>query len=138
MELITLKTFESPIEAHILRSKLESEQIDAFVFDEHSVGMNQFLSNAIGGVKVKIKKEDTDRAMKVLEEIDASNYTNDLDEILVCPKCGSNEYYSNYKSMKGGKGLLSLLSSIISWVYPIYYKNVFKCKKCGEEFNGLQ
>lgn len=87
MELITLKTFESPIEAHVLRSKLESEQIDAFVFDEHSVGMNQFLSNAIGGVKVKIKKEDTDRAMKVLDEIDASNYTNDLDEILVSPKC---------------------------------------------------
>ncbi len=27
MELITLKAFENPIEAHILRSKLESENI---------------------------------------------------------------------------------------------------------------
>ena len=138
MELITLKTFETPIEAHILRSKLESENIDAFVFDEHSVGINQFLSNAIGGVKVKIKEEDTARAMKVLDEINATYYTNDLDEIIVCPKCGSKAYYSYFKSMKGRKGLLSLLSSILFWAYPIYYKNVFKCKKCGEEFDGLQ
>ncbi|MFV0197066.1 DUF2007 domain-containing protein [uncultured Empedobacter sp.] len=138
MELITLKTFETPIEAHILRSKLESENIDAFVFDEHSVGINQFLSNAIGGVKVKIKEEDTARAMKVLDEINATDYTNDLDEIIVCPKCGSKAYYSYFKSMKGRKGLLSLLSSILFWVYPIYYKNVFKCKKCEEEFDGLQ
>ncbi|MFV0154932.1 DUF2007 domain-containing protein [Empedobacter falsenii] len=138
MKLITLKTFETPIEAHILRSKLESENIDAFVFDEHSVGINQFLSNAIGGVKVKIKEEDTARAMKVLDEINATDYTNDLDEIIVCPKCGSKAYYSYFKSMKGRKGLLSLLSSILFWVYPIYYKNVFKCKKCEEEFDGLQ
>lgn len=138
MELITLKTFETPIEAHILRSKLESENIDAFVFDEHSIGINQFLSNAIGGVKVKIKEEDTARAMKVLDEINATDYTNDLDEIIVCPKCGSKAYYSYFKSMKGRKGLLSLLSSILFWVYPIYYKNVFKCKKCEEEFDGLQ
>ncbi len=135
MELITLKTFEGPIEAHILRSKLESEDIEAFVFDEHSVGVNQFLSNAIGGVKVKIKSEDTERAMLVLKEIDETNYTDDEENIVVCPKCGSNEYYSNFKSVKGGKGLLSLLSSIAFWVYPIYYKTVYKCKKCNEEFN---
>lgn len=135
MELITLKVFDSAIEAHILRTKLESEQIDAFVFDEHSVGMNPLYGQALGGVKVKIKKEDSIRANEVLEEIDQLDYTNDLDEIIACPNCGSKEYYSNYKSMKGTKGLLSILASVFFWVYPIYYKTVFKCKKCDEEFN---
>ena len=133
MELITLKTFETPIEAHILKSKLESEDIEAFVFDEHSVGVNQFLSNTIGGVKVKIKSSDSERATLILKEIEHTNYTYDNENVVVCPKCGSNEFYSNYKSMKGGKGLLSLLSSVAFWVHPIYYKTVYKCKKCNED-----
>ena len=77
MELITLKAFESPIEAHILRSKLESENIEAFIFDELSVGINFYLSNAMGGVKVKIKKEDTERALSVLKEIEENGFYDD-------------------------------------------------------------
>ncbi|WP_282629516.1 putative signal transducing protein [Empedobacter sedimenti] len=79
MELITLKTFESPIEAHILRSKLESENIEAFIFDELSVGINFYLSNAMGGVKVKIRKEDSERALNVLKEIEENGlYEDDI------------------------------------------------------------
>lgn len=138
MELITLKIFDNSIGAHILRTKLESENIQAFVFDEHSVGINPIYGQALGGVKVKVNESDLEQAELILKEIEQTDYTNDLDEVIVCPKCGSKEYYSNYKSMKGAKGLLSILTSFLFWVYPIYYKNVFKCKKCGEEFNGLQ
>ena len=77
MELITLKAFESPIEAHILRYKLESENIEAFIFDELSVGINFYLSNAMGGVKVKIRKEDTERALSVLKEIEENGFYDD-------------------------------------------------------------
>lgn len=136
MELITLKVLDSSIEAHILRSKLESEDIDAFVFDEHSISMNPLFTQALGGIRLKIRKEDHEKALSILKEIDETNYTNDLNEVIVCPKCGSDEYYSNFKSMKGGKGLLSILSAFIFSVYPIYYKTVYKCKKCNEEFTG--
>ena len=74
MELITLKVFDSPIEAHILRSKLESEDIESFVFDEHSVGINMLYAQAIGGVKLKIRETDSERALSVLEEINNTKY----------------------------------------------------------------
>ena len=135
MELITLKVFDSPIEAHILRSKLESEDIESFVFDEHSVGINMLYAQAIGGVKLKIRETDSERALCVLEEINNTKYTDDNEELIICPTCGSNDFYTNFKSSKGTKGLISTLTSFIFWVYPIYQKNVLKCKNCDTEID---
>ncbi|MEG0696233.1 putative signal transducing protein [Algoriella sp.] len=135
MELVTLKVFDSPIEAHILRSKLESENIESFVFDEHSVGINMLYAQAIGGVKLKIRQTDSEKAWSILEEINNTKYTDDNENIIVCPSCGGNDFFTNYKSSKGTKGLLSTLASFLFWVYPIYQKNVLKCKNCDTEID---
>ncbi|MGJ3255801.1 MAG: DUF2007 domain-containing protein [Alcanivorax sp.] len=47
--MITVARFSMPDEAHIAKSRLESEGIPAFVADEHTVGMNWLYSNAMGG-----------------------------------------------------------------------------------------
>jgi hypothetical protein len=33
--MITIKTFDNPVEAHILKSRLESEGIHCYLFDEN-------------------------------------------------------------------------------------------------------
>jgi len=67
MGLITIKTFPNAIEAHLLRTKLESEGIPCFVFDENIIGMNPFFNIAVGGVKLKIDDRDEARVKLLLE-----------------------------------------------------------------------
>ena len=75
MELITLKSFENPIEAHILRSLLENENIEVFIFDELSTVINPYIAYGNGGIKVKIKREDEEKALKVLKDIEDNPFT---------------------------------------------------------------
>ncbi|GAF03390.1 hypothetical protein JCM21142_42060 [Saccharicrinis fermentans DSM 9555 = JCM 21142] len=50
-----------------------------------------------------------------------------------CPECESTDFYTGFKSMKGIKRILSTVISLALMVFPIYYKTVYKCKKCGNE-----
>ena len=69
MELITFRTFNNPIEAHLLRTKLESEGIPSFLFDENIMAFNPFYNSALGGVKLKINKLDLERVEEILREM---------------------------------------------------------------------
>jgi len=53
MELVTFKTFNNPIEAHLCKTKLESEDILYFIFDENMVSLNPFYNYMLGGIKLK-------------------------------------------------------------------------------------
>ena len=56
MALSTIKTFETPIEAHLLKVKFESEDVHCFLFDEEIVQLNPLYNVATGGVKLKVRK----------------------------------------------------------------------------------
>lgn len=62
--------FTYPHEAHLAKSKLESEGIEVFLKDELTTQVNNFYSNAIGGVKLFVKNEDMLTAKKILTEGD--------------------------------------------------------------------
>ena len=64
--LVTVATFNQPIEAHVVKGRLESEGIETFLADEHVISMNPFYSNAVGGVKVQVAEEDVEEALKIL------------------------------------------------------------------------
>jgi hypothetical protein len=134
MELVTLKVFDNAIDAHILKCKLESEDIACFIFDEHLVTMNPLYNLAVGGIKLKINLHDVARAKSIIREIENLPYTNNQEEIICCPKCASEDLYSNFKSIKNFKGIMASLISFFFIVFPIYYKSVYKCKKCNFEF----
>ncbi len=61
-----IMTFTYPHEAYIVKSKLESEGIPVQVRDELTAQVNNFYSNAIGGVKLLIPETDYDRAIEIL------------------------------------------------------------------------
>lgn len=134
MELVTVRTFENSIQAHLLKSKLESEGITCYLFDENIVGLNPLYNITVGGIKLKINKFDMDKASMIIQEVDQSKLTNDQGESLKCTNCHSEEIYSGFKSMKGIKGILSVIISFLLIVFPIYFKTVKKCKACGYEF----
>lgn len=60
MKLITVATYTYPHEMAISKSKLEAYGIECFVRDELTVQVNNFYSNAIGGVKLEVKENEAD------------------------------------------------------------------------------
>jgi len=105
-----------------------------FLFDENIVGLNPLFNITVGGIKLKIHESDIDRASSIIKEIEKAIITNELGDVVKCPNCQSADLYSGFKSMKGTKGIFSAIISFLFMVFPIYYKTVYKCKECGQEF----
>jgi len=68
-QFITIANFQYPHQAHIIQSKLEAAGIEVFLKDELTVQSHNFLSNAVGGVKLQVKASDAEEAIKLLKEM---------------------------------------------------------------------
>jgi len=136
VNLVTIKTFDNAIGAHILQARLEDEGIIAHVHDENIMTVNPLLNVAVGGVKLKVDETDAQKALEIIAEIDQAPHTNDQDEVIVCPNCQSKELYSDFKSMKSAGGVIAGISSFLFGIFPFYYKRLYRCKECGTEFKG--
>lgn len=134
MNLVTIKSFDNGINAHILKNALESEDIACFIYDENIVTLNPLLDFAVGGVKVKINEEDVEKARKIIHELDEKPYTDEQNHAIQCPNCGSKHLIANFKSNKSPQGIFASIVSLLLMVYPIYYKSVYKCRDCDTEF----
>ena len=134
MALTTLTTFGNFIEAHLLKSKLESEGIACFLLDEHMVTLNPLYNVTIGGIKLKVDEKDQERALEIINEIGATAITDEEGREVDCPNCGSNNLASGVISMRGMKGIFSALISFLFMIFPIYYKRVYRCNSCNTQF----
>ncbi|HKJ33276.1 MAG TPA: hypothetical protein VKA34_15680 [Balneolales bacterium] len=109
-QLITIASFSLAHQAHLLKSKLESEGIPCILADEYTITMAWFYSNALGGIKVQIPSEYYEEAIKIIDQdfseelknlndfelgvtVDLEQEENeeyyDVDEIIECPFCHS-------------------------------------------------
>lgn len=136
-DLITFRTFDNAINAHIIKTRLESEEIECYLFDENISTLNPLYNLTIGGIKLKIKSTDLEQAEEIVKESESPELLDEDNKKIECPKCKSTEFYSGFKSMKGIKGILSAIISLSLMVFPLYYKTVYKCKTCGYEFTEL-
>lgn len=134
MELVTLKTFDNLVEAHLIKSKLESEDLPCFLFDENIMALNPLYNFTVDGIKLKVNKFDFEKAHEILSEIDSTPITTSDDHVLICPKCQSQNLHNRFKSMKGFKGIISAIVALVLIVFPIYYELLYQCKDCGHSF----
>ncbi len=134
MRFETLKIFDSAIEAHILKNRLESEGIVCHILDENIVTLDPLLNFAVGGIRLQVSESDFVKAKGVLAEIEATPLRNEQDESIHCPSCSSTQLYSDFKSFKDVKGIVSIIAAFFFTVFPIYSKSVYRCKECNTEF----
>lgn len=66
-----LATFDTPIEAQLLISRLKENGIAGRVRDEQVVSENLFASHSFGGVQVDVASEDLEKARAVLAQYEA-------------------------------------------------------------------
>ncbi len=134
MRLITIKTFENPIQAHIIKTRLESEDVLCFLFDENIVSINPLYNVLVGGIKLKIREEDHEKAQKILDDFDRSPSVDQEDKVIKCPQCQSSDLISGFRTIKGSKGIVAFIISFFLLIYPFYIKTVYKCRSCQSEF----
>ena len=130
--LETVATFLNPIQAHIVRGRLECEEIVAFVSHEHHIWAKWSLSQALGGVKVQVASSNYENAMEIISDINNGKFSELLEdpdqdgEQLKCTQCESAQVSDLNWSWK-----LSLVSSFLFQLPLPYTTKLKRCDSCG-------
>lgn len=134
--LVVVATFLEPNQAHLARSKLETEGIWSALDGEYHVAMNWLISNAIGGVKLLVSERDVEAAQRILDRKsggftsdDAGRATDTEAPVEKCPVCDSDDIYR--ERIKRRLVFLSLLFLGI----PIpFVSRKMVCENCGHRW----
>ena len=128
--MITVSRHTNPLEAHIVRGRLEAEGIPTVVMFEHHIWAMWSLSNALGGVRVWVPVQGYAAAQEVIKGISSGEYEGMLlgehhISTAICPKCGS---MNNAPHAWLWKVVLAVLF-LTPFVLP-YTTHLYSCDDC--------
>ena len=133
-EIIIFESYYNPIEANIVKSKLDDNEVQCFLSDENSVTMNPLYNQALGGVKLHIFKRDLELARSILGADDALKAGHEeIEGAEICPNCGSN-HVAYVQATKKRFGILTVLVSFLIMIYPFHANKAHHCFDCQHEF----
>ncbi len=87
--LVKVGSYTQPYEAHIARNRLRDSGIPAFLRNEHTISIDWFLSNALGGVLLLVPADRAEEARAILSTDPAPEMDPVLEDPIFCPACGS-------------------------------------------------
>jgi hypothetical protein len=67
-ETVTLRQFRDLPEALLAKGSLESAGIQAYLIDDNMIRMDWFISNLLGGIKLKVHPADAEAANEILNQ----------------------------------------------------------------------
>lgn len=118
-----LAVFDYSTEAHVIRAKLDSEGCKTMLMDEKTIDSDPLISNAIGGVKLLVHKNDFEKAATVYNEI--RTYKKDKNGNKIdCPKCNSNRILVAPIQRK----------NMFFMLFPFFEKTRYICNDCKTVF----
>jgi len=79
-DLVPIARFFTPVEAHMLQSRLQADGVLAVVVDAQLVGVNPLFTLALGGVRVLVPESDYERAREIVSAIARGDYVLDDQE----------------------------------------------------------
>ena len=128
MEFILLESFDNYIDANLVLGRMEEAGLHCWLQDENTATINPILTNAIGGIKLMVAKEEIEQAVEILnalKEIKRKTYA--------CPYCGSN----NIEYITSPRKASNVISSVLTWLlgnYAIGIEQIWHCFNCNKEF----
>ena len=127
MEIVVLRTFDNYFSANILLTRMRDAGVECYLKDEYTVTIDPLLSNAIGGIKLFVKKQDVTFALEVLAGFELHQKAQDR-----CPNCGSHDIIS---AQKGGAG--EFIRAISAWLFSTVdvHEHEYKCNTCGKQYD---
>ena len=132
MDYIILNSYNNYIEAHIAKGVLEEHSISCWLKDENTITIDPILTNAVGGIKVMIIKEDEQKALDILNKL-----RNEQKLTVLCPACGSNNI-ELVSTPRKAYNWISALSTFFLGSFAITIDKVNHCFDCKHEFRDAQ
>ncbi|MGB3590625.1 MAG: hypothetical protein WBA16_02980 [Nonlabens sp.] len=130
---ITIAVFSYPAEAVVVKGKLESEQITVYLKDEYSVATDPFATNALGGVKMQVYREDYLKAMAILfrSNPELVKYRT---EYIKCPNCGKNKVRET-DDVAAAEGWKNKIRAGLYSIFPLGSRAGYICRHCHTSFD---
>lgn len=129
----TIAKYTYTSEALIIKGRLEADGIQVFLSDNLTIDTDPLVSNAIGGVKLKVFSEDADKAKDILNSI--SKYSTDHNgNELVCKNC-NNSKVQLISTVTSFKSFFAFIIGFISGTLPFNARYAYKCDHCNTTFN---
>lgn len=128
---VTLTSFSTPLEAHMMRGRLEAEGIAVQIADEHLINADWLMSQALGGVKLQVDAADLARAEALLGELAAAEFEWEQEPSPepVCPHCGSTEIGEQKTLWR-----LAMLLFFLEHVPLPAGRGRWQCRHCGHRW----
>ncbi len=123
-ELIQISAFDNYVLASMSKGLLEENEIDCFLQDEHIVTIDPFLSNAVGGIKLMVKKSEGTKAIEIIKQAER-NYVASIS----CPKCKENKLAVFEKTSTPTSLGKILLNKFLYGQIATYFKK-YQCSNC--------
>jgi hypothetical protein len=123
MNMVTIATFNERAKAEPLRKRLENAGIHAEVLEEYRFEWLWFVFKPLAAMRLKVHKQDFERAQKLLNEWDAAEGI--LRDSIRCPKCKSSRVEYPQFTRKGVLPNLVGLASVVGFVDKEFY-----CQEC--------
>jgi len=130
-DLVIVREFRDLPEALLAKGSLESAGIECFLVDDNMVRMDWFLSNLVGGIKLGVRPEDADVAVKLLEHPLPESFEVEgvgTYEQPTCPQCHSLDV-----SCETLNKPVAYASAWAGVPIPVRRKR-WKCHACGHDW----
>ncbi len=128
-----LARFTYSSEAQIIKGRLEADGIKVFLSDNITIDTDPLVSNAIGGVKLKVLSNQFEEAKRILDSIEKYS-VDDEGKVINCPNCNSNQI-ELFSTIKNLKSLFWFIFGVLFSSLPFYTKHKYRCEVCKTEFN---
>lgn len=130
-QTVTLRQFRDLPEALLAKGSLESAGIQAYLVDDNMIRMDWFISNLLGGIKLKVRPEDAEAASEILnqpipETLDVEG-VGDFEQPK-CPRCHSLDV--SFEELNKPVAYLTAYAGV---PLPVY-KQGWTCDVCGNEW----
>jgi len=130
-ELVTIRKFRDLPEALLAKGIIDSAGLECFLADDNIVRTDWFISNAVGGIKLRVKPEDAAAAIEVLEQpipetFDAEGVGRYQQPR--CPKCQSTDV--TFEELNKP---VAYTSAWLGVPIPLHCK-AWTCKSCHHEW----
>ena len=129
----TIAKFQYSSEAQIIKGRLEADGIQVFLSDNLTIDTDPLISNAIGGVKLKVLASQEKEAKNILQTIKKYSVDDDGNQ-MECPNCNSKkiQLFSTITSLKS---FFAFLIGLLFGTLPFHTRYKYKCDQCKTEFN---
>ena len=128
----TIARFQYSSEAQIIKGRLEADGIQVFLSDNLTIDTDPLVSNAIGGVKLKVYSNQEQEAIEILKSIEKYSL-NDDGQAIQCPNC-KGEKIEMFSTIKNGKAFFAFLIGFLFGTLPFHTRFNYICDTCKTEF----